>query len=62
LEGLEIIVIDIRIHRADDNGLVHADALYIVQVGRSQGNGREGIAAAGLDADADRIPQLVMDG
>ena len=33
-----------------------------MQIGRGQCNSRKGIAAAGLNADADRIAKLVVDG
>ena len=41
LESLEVVVIDIGVHRAYDNRPVRADAPYIMQVGRGQGDSRK---------------------
>ena len=58
----EIVIVDIGVYRADDDSLIKVDALDVVQVGCRQCDGREGITAARLDADAHRIVQLVVNG
>ena len=58
----EIVIVDIGVYRADDDSLIKADALDVVQVGCRQCDGWEGITAARLDADAHRIVQLVVNG
>ena len=61
-QRLKIVVVHIGVHRADDGGLLRRDPLHVAQIGAGQGDGGEGIPAAGLHADAHRVAQLVVDG
>ena len=58
----QIVIVDIRINRADNHSLIEAHALYIVQIGCGQCDCREGIAAAGSTQTPTELPSwLWMD-
>ena len=61
-QSLEVIIFHVGVHRANDNRFFLAYTLHVLQVGSGQGDGREGIPAAGLHADAHILAQLVVDG
>ena len=59
-ECLKIVVIHIGIHRADHHGFVRGNPHHIHKIAGCQGNGREGIPAAGLHGNAHFVSQLIV--
>ena len=62
LKRSEIIRFHVRIHWAYYHSLFLAEPLHIPQIGRSQYNRREGVAATGFYRDSHILAQLVMQG
>ena len=62
LQSLKIAVLHVRVYRANHHRLLWRNVQHIHQIGRGQCNGREGVPAAGLHADAHILPQLIVDG
>ena len=58
----KVIVVDVGIHGAHHHGFLPGYPLDIRQIGGCQGNGREGVPAAGLHGNAHVVSQLVADG
>ena len=62
LQGLKIVVVHIGVHGADHHRGILGNSPDIPEIGGRQGNGRKGIPAAGLHADAHVLPQLIVNG
>ena len=58
---LVISVIHIGVDRADNNSFIFCHTQFVVQIGSSQCDGREGITAARLYTNRSLLPQLILD-
>ena len=60
-DGFVISVIHIGVNRADNNSFIFCHTQFVVQIGSSQCDGREGITAAGLYTNRCFFTQLILD-
>ena len=62
LQRIEIVIIYIRVHRADHDGFVLRDVTLFVQVGTRECDRREGVSSRRFDGDIHVRAEQVQDG
>ena len=62
LQRMEIVIVYIRVHRADHDRLVLRDVTLFVQVGTREGDRREGVSSRRFDGDVHVGAEQVQDG
>ena len=60
LQCLKIILLHIGIHRADHDGFILCNALYILQISRCQRNCQKSISTPGFYVDSNLLSQLTI--
>ena len=62
LQRTEIVIVHVRVHRADHDGFVLRNVTLFVQVGTREGDRREGVSSRRFDGDVHVGAEQVQDG